>query len=36
MEQLNEQLLDVEADTYAEFVRAGKLITNNEFNCNLD
>ena len=25
MEQLNEQLLDIEADTYAEFIRAGKL-----------
>lgn len=28
MEQLNEQLLDIEADTYAEFMRAGKLSTN--------
>jgi monovalent cation:H+ antiporter, CPA1 family len=28
MEQLNEQLLDIEADTYAEFLRAGKLSTN--------
>ena len=28
MEQLNEQLLDIEADTYAEFIRAGKLNEN--------
>ncbi len=28
MEQLNEQLLDIEADTYAEFIRAGKLNVN--------
>ncbi len=28
MEQLREQLLDIEADTYAEFIRAGKLNTN--------
>ncbi len=28
MEQLNEQLLDIEADTYAEFIRAGKLNNN--------
>jgi monovalent cation:H+ antiporter, CPA1 family len=28
IEQLNEQLLDIEADTYAEFMRAGKLNTN--------
>ena len=28
MEQLREQLLDIEADTYAEFIRAGKLNSN--------
>ena len=28
MEQLQEQLLDIEADTYAEFIRAGKLNEN--------
>ncbi|HEY9767065.1 MAG TPA: cation:proton antiporter [Coleofasciculaceae cyanobacterium] len=28
MEQLKEQLLDIEADTYAEFIRAGKLNEN--------
>ena len=28
MEQLREQLLDIEADTYAEFIRAGRLSTN--------
>ena len=28
MEQLNEELLDIEADTYAEFIRAGKLNEN--------
>ncbi|MGB3695338.1 MAG: sodium:proton antiporter, partial [Spirulinaceae cyanobacterium] len=28
MEQLREKLLDIEADTYAEFIRAGKLNTN--------
>ncbi|MGK7874176.1 MAG: cation:proton antiporter [Xenococcaceae cyanobacterium] len=28
MEQLREQLLDIEADTYAEFIRAGRLNTN--------
>lgn len=27
-EQLQEQLLDIEADTYAEFIRAGKLTEN--------
>jgi CPA1 family monovalent cation:H+ antiporter len=28
IEQLNEQMLDIEADTYAEFIRAGKLNEN--------
>ena len=28
IEQLKEQLLDIEADTYAEFIRAGKLTEN--------
>jgi monovalent cation:H+ antiporter, CPA1 family len=28
IEQLNEQLLDIEADTYAEFIRAGQLNEN--------
>ena len=28
IEQLKEQLLDIEADTYAEFIRAGKLNEN--------
>ena len=28
IEQLNEQLLDIEADTYAEFIRVGKLNEN--------
>lgn len=28
MEQLREQLLNIEADTYAEFIRAGRLNTN--------
>ena len=28
MEQLREQMLDIEADTYAEFIRAGKLNEN--------
>ncbi len=28
MTQLREQLLDIEADTYAEFIRAGRLTTN--------
>ncbi len=28
IEQLQEQLLDIEADTYAEFIRAGKLNSN--------
>ena len=28
MEQLQEQLLDIEADTYAEFIRAGRLNNN--------
>ena len=28
MEQLREQLLDIEADTYAEFIRAGRLNNN--------
>lgn len=28
LEQLREQLLDIEADTYAEFIRSGRLSTN--------
>ena len=28
MDQLREQLLDIEADTYAELIRAGKLNEN--------
>ncbi|MGK7943923.1 MAG: sodium:proton antiporter, partial [Microcystaceae cyanobacterium] len=28
MEQLRETLLDIEADTYAEFIRAGRLNSN--------
>jgi CPA1 family monovalent cation:H+ antiporter len=28
MEQLQERMVDIEADTYAEFIRAGRLTEN--------